>query len=199
MLKRAFDIAASAIGLTLLSPVLIVVALLIKRDSRGPVFFRQTRVGRHETYFRIYKFRTMYVDGGKNARSITVGDDPRITPVGRFLRRTKLDELPQLLNVLKGDMSIVGPRPEVPEYVAVYTPGDRETIFQVRPGITDEASIAFRNEAALLATASDPIAFYKEDVLPKKCQMAVEYVKNQSFVGDLKIIAKTLRALLFRD
>ena len=190
MLKRAFDVASSAVGLVVLSPVFLVVAALIKAKDRGPVFFRQERVGRHGRPFRIHKFRTMRV---ANAGAlITSADDARITPVGAFLRRTKLDELPQLIDVLRGDMSVVGPRPEVPRYVAMWGDDARAEILSVRPGISDPAAIAFRNEQDVLAAADDPERHYVEVILPQKVAMYLDYVRTRSFVGDLRVIFGTL-------
>ena len=190
MLKRAFDVASSAVGLVVLSPVFLVVAALIKAQDRGPVFFRQERVGRHGRPFRIHKFRTMRV---ANAGAlITSADDARITPVGAFLRRTKLDELPQLIDVLRGDMSVVGPRPEVPRYVAMWGDDARAEILSVRPGISDPAAIAFRNEQDVLAAADDPERHSVEVILPQKVAMYLDYVRTRSFVGDLRVIFGTL-------
>ncbi|HMS36178.1 MAG TPA: sugar transferase [Arachnia sp.] len=194
MLKRAFDAAAAAVGLVLLSPVFLVVAALIKAQDRGPVFFRQERVGRGGRTFRIHKFRTMRV---ANAGAlITRTDDDRITPVGAFLRRTKLDELPQLIDVLRGDMSVVGPRPEVPRYVAMWGDEARAEILTVRPGISDPASIAFRNEQDVLAAAEDPERHYVEVILPQKVAMYLDYVRTRSFLGDLRVIVGTLAEIV---
>ena len=190
MRKRAFDVAASAAGLVMLSPVFIVVAALIALHDRGPVFFRQERVGRHGRVFRIHKFRTMRVANA--GVLITSADDDRITPVGAFLRRTKLDELPQLIDVLRGDMSVVGPRPEVPRYVAMWGDDARAEILSVRPGISDPAAIAFRNEQDVLAAADDPERHYVEVILPQKVAMYLDYVRTRSFVGDLRVIFGTL-------
>jgi lipopolysaccharide/colanic/teichoic acid biosynthesis glycosyltransferase len=178
----------------LLSPVFLVVAALIKAQDRGPVFFRQERVGRGGRTFRIHKFRTMRV---ANAGAlITRTDDDRITPVGAFLRRTKLDELPQLIDVLRGDMSIVGPRPEVPRYVAMWGDEARAEILTVRPGISDPASIAFRNEQDVLAAAEDPERHYVEVILPQKVAMYLDYVRTRSFLGDLRVIVGTLAEIV---
>jgi lipopolysaccharide/colanic/teichoic acid biosynthesis glycosyltransferase len=194
MLKRTFDAAAAVVGLVLLSPVFLVVAALIKAQDRGPVFFRQERVGRGGRTFRIHKFRTMRV---ANAGAlITRTDDDRITPVGAFLRRTKLDELPQLIDVLRGDMSIVGPRPEVPRYVAMWGDEARAEILTVRPGISDPASIAFRNEQDVLAAAEDPERHYVEVILPQKVAMYLDYVRTRSFLGDLRVIVGTLAEIV---
>jgi lipopolysaccharide/colanic/teichoic acid biosynthesis glycosyltransferase len=193
--KRLLDVAASLAGLVLLSPLLLAVAAAVKLTSRGPVFFRQERVGRGFRPFRILKFRTMTVDAPQRGGAITVGDDPRITRVGKFLRKTKIDELPQLLNVLKGDMSLVGPRPEVPRYVELFR-DDYAEILQVRPGITDLASIRYRDEASVLARAADPEREYVERVLPEKIALAKEYVRRRSFRLDVTLIAQTLGRLL---
>jgi lipopolysaccharide/colanic/teichoic acid biosynthesis glycosyltransferase len=190
-MKRLFDVLASALGLLLLSPVLLIAALLVKLDSRGPVFFKQERVGRNFHPFLIYKFRTMVEDAPKMGAAITAGADPRITRVGHVLRRTKIDELPQLINVLKGEMSLVGPRPEVPRYVTMFRQ-DYEKILKVRPGITDLASLKYRDEAAVLAAAIDPEKEYVARVLPEKIELAKEYIHDTSFLFDLKLILRTL-------
>ena len=202
MAKRLFDVLASGCGLLLLAPLLLLMALAIKLDSPGPVFFRQTRVGRHGVEFRIHKFRTM-VHGVGSAEAgapeaepqLTIGSDHRITRVGALLRRTKLDELAQLIDVLRGRMSLVGPRPEVPRYVATYPQGLRDKVLAVRPGITDPASLAFRDESALLARAADPEREYVEVVLPAKLQLSARYVDDATFGGDLRLIVSTLRVL----
>jgi lipopolysaccharide/colanic/teichoic acid biosynthesis glycosyltransferase len=194
MLKRSIDVVGSLVGVVCLSPLLVIAALLVRATSPGPVFFRQERVGRRFTPFWIYKFRSMVHDAPGKGGPITVGGDPRITPVGRFLRKTKIDELPQLINVLLGDMSLVGPRPEVPKYVEMFH-ADYEEILQVRPGITDPASIDYRDEAALLAEADDPEEEYVTVVLPEKIRLAKQYVRRASLSYDLVIIARTLRKL----
>ena len=196
MAKRVFDLLASAIGLVLLSPLLLAAALAVRLDSPGPVLFRQERVGRHGRIFRIHKFRTMTHATAPQGPLITVGDDARITRVGAFLRRTKIDELPQLLDVLSGDMSIVGPRPEVPRYVAMYPAGIRDTVLSVRPGITDPASLRFVDESALLARAADPEREYVEVVMPQKLAAAVAYAEQATLASDLRVIGRTLRALV---
>ena len=197
MLKRAFDLLVASCALLLFAPLLPIILVWIKLDSPGPVLFCQDRVGLRGRVFSIYKFRTMHAGSaaGRGAQ-ITVGADPRITRAGRFLRRHKLDELPQLINVLKGEMSVVGPRPEVPRYVALYPPETRELILSVRPGITDLASIAYRDENALLAKADDPEAFYVEVVLPAKLEYCVQYVRTRSVGLDLVILGRTAKALL---
>ncbi len=195
MAKRLFDIVCAGLGLLLLSPLLLAVAVWIKLDSRGPVMFRQERVGRFGAPFRIHKFRTMRVDAPRLGPQITIGDDARITRSGRWLRATKVDELPQLWDVLRGAMSLVGPRPEVPRYVALYPAELRELVLSVRPGITDPASLSFRNESELLAKAADPEREYVEVVMPMKLRLAADYVRNASLGGDIRLILATLGAI----
>lgn len=195
MIKRLFDLVLSALGLLLLAPVLLAIALWIKLDSPGPVFFRQVRVGRHGVPFRIFKFRTMRLDSERDGK-LTVGADHRITRSGHFLRRYKLDELPQLIDVLRGTMSLVGPRPEVPEYVAHYPPGVRERVLSVRPGITDEASIEMVDENAVLAQYADPVKAYLDVILPQKLDRYLDYVANPSMIRDISIIIRTFRKIL---
>lgn len=191
MAKRLFDIVSSGIGLLCLAPVFVVMAIWIKFDSRGPVFYRQTRVGRYGRDFRIFKLRSMRV-GSDKGRQITVGErDPRITRFGYFIRRYKIDELPQLINVFLGDMSVVGPRPEVRKYVDLYSEEQRK-VFQVRPGITDLASIKYRNENELLSQVDDPDTYYIDVIMPDKLTINLEYIRHQSFMGDIKIIFNTL-------
>lgn len=194
MAKRLFDLLAAAIGLVLLALPGLVLALLIRLDSPGPVFFRQERVGRHGRTFRIHKFRTMCV-GAERQGQLTVGDDHRVTRVGAVLRAHRLDELPQLIDVLRGDMSLVGPRPEVPRYVALYPPGLRERVLAVRPGITDPAALAFRGEATQLAAAPDPEREYVEVILPRKLALAADYAAQASLWTDLGVVARTLKVL----
>ncbi len=198
MAKRAFDLVVASLALLLLAPLFALIALAIKLDSPGPVFFRQERVGRHGVPFRIHKFRTMVVDAPTRGPQITVGRDPRITRVGAFLRDTKLDELAQLIDVLQGTMSLVGPRPEVPQYVARYTPEQRAKILSVRPGITDPASLEYRRESELLARAADPERAYVEQIMPAKLRQAERYVDEATLWTDLRVLARTLRILLFR-
>lgn len=193
--KRAMDIAISAAALCVLWPVFLLIALAIVIDDPGPVFYRQVRVGRGGRPFRIFKFRTMVVDADKKGLSITVGRDSRITRVGAFLRKTKLDELAQLLNVLCGQMSFVGPRPEVPRYVELYTPYQRQVLL-VRPGITDYASIAYRNENDLLAGADDPERMYIETIMPDKIELNMKYLREISPLADLRLILKTVIAVI---
>lgn len=193
--KRAMDIAVSAAALCVLWPVLLLIALAIVVDDPGPVFYRQVRVGRGGKPFRIFKFRTMVMDADKKGLSITVGRDSRITRVGAFLRKTKLDELAQLLNVLAGQMSFVGPRPEVPRYVELYTPYQRQVLL-VRPGITDYASIAYRNENDLLAGADDPERMYIETIMPDKIELNMRYLREISPLADVRLILKTIIAVI---
>lgn len=196
--KRLFDLLLAAAGVALLSPLLVGIAIWIRLDSTGPVLFRQQRVGRHGRLFRIHKFRTMRSQQPTGAAQLTVGADPRITRAGRWLRRTKLDELPQLFDVLAGTMSLVGPRPEVPRYVAMYPAAVREQVLSVRPGITDPASIEYRDENALLARAADPERVYIEEVMPAKLRHAVRYVETMSLATDLRLIGATVRSLWWR-
>lgn len=196
MAKRLFDLLGAAVALVLLSPLLLVLALWIKFDSPGPVFFRQERVGRFGRPFRIHKFRTMVADAPQRGPALTIGADPRITRCGAWLRRTRLDELPQFIDVLQGHMSLVGPRPEVPRYVQHYPPGLRERALAVRPGITDPSSLAFIDEAELLARAADPEREYVEHILPRKLQAAADYAAQANLWTDLQVIARTLRVLL---
>ena len=193
-MKRLFDFITSFFGLILLAPIFVLTALWIKIDSRGPIFFRQERVGFQGSLFRIHKFRTMVLDAEKKGKQITVGADPRITTVGGFLRKYKLDELPQLIDVLVGDMSLVGPRPEVPKYIDCYSDDEKHDVLSVKPGITDNASIEFRDENELLASSKDPDpeAAYISEVLPKKIALYRKYVKERSFFGDVAIIFKTI-------
>lgn len=196
-IKRVFDIVISALGLIVLALPMVLISLLIKRDSEGPVFFRQIRVGKNQVPFEILKFRTMVVDAPKLGREITVGEDPRITKTGRILRKTKLDELPQLINVLKGDMSFVGPRPEVPRYVELYDDRQRQ-ILSIRPGITDLASIEYRDEATVLAAAENPDQVYIEEIMPHKLDLNLKYMKNMGIFYDIKLILKTIYVVIFK-
>ena len=190
-MKRAFDLLCATTGLLLCLPLFAFIALAIRLDSPGPVFFRQQRVGRHGRLFAIHKFRSMHVRPQNAGHEITVNNDPRVTRSGRWLRQWKLDELPQLLDVLYGDMSLVGPRPEVPKYVAVYPDDVRDVVLSVRPGITDLASIRFRDENAMLDASSDPDTTYRELILPEKLKLQMEYVAGQSFATDMKILLQT--------
>ncbi len=196
MAKRLFDFTVAALALALLWPLLAAVALCVRLDSPGPVMFRQERVGRFGRVFRIHKFRTMVVDAPALGLPLTVGDDARITRVGRWLRRTKLDELPQLVDVLWGDMSLVGPRPEVPRWVAHYPLTLRDTVLSVRPGITDPSSLDFINEVELLARAADPEREYIEVILPRKLQAAADYAAHATLWTDLCVLLRTVRVLL---
>ena len=190
-MKRTFDFLASSLGLCLLSPLFLVVAIAIRLDSPGPVFFRQDRVGKDGKNFLICKFRSMVANASAIGPLITTSGDARITRVGRFLRRTKLDELPQLLNVWRGEMSLVGPRPEVPTYVALYNERQRE-ILSVRPGITDPASIAYAYEEEILGEASDPARVYMEEILPRKLELNLQYIEKMSLPYDVWVIWKTI-------
>ena len=198
MSKRIFDVVLAALGLCVLMPLLAVIAVLIKRDSPGPVFFRQERVGRYGRLFRIHKFRTMVADAPLRGPPITVGDDPRITGVGAWLRRSRLDELPQLLDVLKGDMSLVGPRPEVPKYVELYPSELREAVLSLRPGITDPSSLEFLDEAQLLAGARDPEREYREVILPAKLRASALYARRATLGTDLLLLLRTVLRLAGR-
>jgi lipopolysaccharide/colanic/teichoic acid biosynthesis glycosyltransferase len=194
--KRLMDVLLSALGIVVLAVPMAVIALIVKLDSPGPALFRQERVGRGGTTFRMLKFRTMRVatDPAAPASQLTVGEDPRITDTGQFLRATKLDELPQLFNVLLGEMSLVGPRPEVPKYAFLYP--QQEQVWSVRPGITDAASIAFRDESSLLADSVDPESYYVNEVLPKKIALYLEYVRTRSLWGDIVLLFSTIGAVL---
>lgn len=192
-MKRCMDVILSLAGLALLWPLGLLVALAIRLDSPGPVFFRQERVGLRGRTFRIHKFRTMRVQGG--GPLLTAGGDARVTRVGRVLRRHKLDELPQLIDVLRGEMSLVGPRPEVPRYMALYPEAARRAILSVRPGITDPASIAFRDEESLLAAAPDAERAYIDTIMPIKQRHYLDYVRRHSLREDLRILARTVAVL----
>jgi lipopolysaccharide/colanic/teichoic acid biosynthesis glycosyltransferase len=196
MAKRLFDWLASGLGLLVLAPLFLMLALWIKLDSLGPVFFRQERVGQNGRLFRIHKFRTMVIDAERRGLQITVGTDARVTSVGHWLRKYKLDELPQLLDVWLGHMSLVGPRPEVQRYVACYPADLRAIVLSVRPGITDRAAIEFKDENVILGNAVDPHTAYMNEVLPIKLRYYVEYVNTRSFWGDISLILKTFSALL---
>lgn len=193
MLKRLFDLLASAMGLVLLSPLFALIALLIRLTSPGPIFYRARRVGRGGREFTLYKFRSMVTDADRHGPGITAAGDPRVTPVGRVLRRTKLDELPQLWNVLRGDMTLVGPRPEDPRYVALYTPEQRR-VLDVRPGITSLASLEYRNEESILC-GPDWEQRYVQEVMPAKLAIDLRYVQQATLFSDLVIILRTLLAL----
>ena len=190
MLKRLFDIVASGLGLIVLSPLFLILAIWIKLDSKGPVFYRQVRVGYKNKDFRIYKFRSMRVGADKGSLVTIGGHDPRVTRSGYFIRKFKFDELPQLINVFLGDMSLVGPRPEVRHYVDYWTP-EQMRVLDVRPGITDPASIKFRNENELMEKAEDPEKYYIEVIMQEKIKLYLEYVEKHSFFYDLGLIFKT--------
>lgn len=196
-MKRMFDIIASVLGMGVLAPVLLLVAVLIKLDSRGPVLFRQERMGKGFRPFCIYKFRTMTYDPNVSGRPITIGSDPRITRLGWFLRKMKIDELPQLINVFKGEMSLVGPRPELRKFVEMFR-HDYEEILTVRPGITDLASLKYHEEAEILAQSNDPEEEYLKRLLPDKIRLARDYVARSSFLLDINLIVKTLPKLVGR-
>ncbi|MFD1710784.1 sugar transferase [Ottowia flava] len=195
MAKRALDLGLTLLVLPLVLPVLAVVATWVRLDSPGPVLFRQERVGRGGRPFRIHKFRTMRMDGGRGLQ-VTAAGDARVTRAGRWLRRTKLDELPQLIDVLKGDMSLVGPRPEVPRFMALYPADVRRQILSVRPGITDRAAIEFRDEEQVLAQTADPEATYVSHIMPVKQRYYLDYVAKHSVAGDLRILLDTIAALM---
>jgi len=194
--KRLFDVLASLAGLVILSPLFVLIAVAIKLDSPGPVFFRGRRVGRNGCLFDIYKFRSMVVDADRKGPGITTAGDPRITRVGNALRRTKLDELPQLINVVRGEMSLVGPRPEDTRYVALYT-SEQRRVLSVRPGITSPASLRFRQEEDLLR-GEDWRRVYREQVVPAKLQIELDYLERASLWRDLGILVQTVLALVPR-
>ena len=194
-MKRIFDIVASGIGLILLSPLFVILAIWIKCDSIGPVFYKQVRVGRNNLDFQLFKFRSMRVGSDKKGLITVGGHDPRITRSGYYIRKYKLDEFPQLINVFKGDMSLVGPRPEVRKYVDMYTE-EQMHVLDVRPGITDLASIRYRNENELLERVNDPDKYYVEVIMPDKLRINLEYVARHSFTFDIRLIFQTFRAIV---
>ena len=194
-MKRTFDLIASSLGLLLLSPLFLMLAIWIKIDSEGPVFYRQARVGKGNRDFRLFKFRSMRVGSDRKGLITVGGRDPRVTRSGYYIRKYKLDELPQLINVFTGDMSLVGPRPEVRKYVDLYTP-EQMHVLDVRPGITDPASIRYRNENELLAQVEDPDRYYVEVIMQDKLQLNLEYVEKQSFRFDLQLIFKTFSEII---
>lgn len=196
-MKRAFDFLLSSLGLLFLSPLFLLLAAAIRLDSPGPVFFRQERAGKEGIPFRIFKFRSMVSDTLEKGPLITAAGDPRVTRVGRFLRRTKLDELPQLLNVWRGEMSLVGPRPEVPVYVALYDERQRK-VLSVRPGITDPASILYADEEGILAAAANPQRLYEETILPRKLELNLRYIENMSMTIDISLILKTFSRIFVK-
>lgn len=190
-MKRLFDIIASGLGLIVLSPLLAVLAIWIKSDSNGPVFYRQTRVGKDNKDFRLYKFRSMRLGSDKLGLITVGGHDPRVTRSGYYIRKYKLDEFPQLINVFLGDMSLVGPRPEVRKYVDMYS-AEQLHVLDVKPGITSLASIRYRNENELLAKAENPDKVYTEIIMPDKLKIDLEYVQNANLLSDIKLIFSTL-------
>ena len=194
-MKRFFDIIASGLGLIVLSPILIIIGIWIKLDSKGPIFYKQIRVGLNNKEFKIFKFRSMRVGSDKGSLVTIGGHDPRITRSGYYIRKFKLDELPQLINVFIGDMSIVGPRPEVRHYVNYWTP-DQMHVLDVRPGITDPASIKFRNENELMGQAEDPEKYYIEVIMQEKIKLYLDYVENHSFINDISLIFRTFRVII---
>ena len=194
LLRRLFNVTSSLVGLIVISPVLAVVAVAVKADSAGPVLYRQRRVGRGGVPFDILKFRSMRVDAEAVGGQLTVGADPRITNVGRVIRAWKLDELPQLINVVKGDMDLVGPRPEVPRYVALYDEEQRG-VLSVRPGMTDPASVEFRSESDLMAGHPDPERLYVDEIMPRKLAINLEYLRTRSLASDIGVIFSTIAAL----
>jgi len=191
LIKRIYDVILSAIGLIVLAPFFVAIAILIKTDSPGPVFFKQARVGKDEVNFNIYKFRKMHKDTGDNGLKLTISNDSRMTNFGKFMRKYKIDELPQIWNVLIGDMSFVGPRPETPNYVALYNENQKE-ILKIKPGITDYASLEFFDEGDLLEEATDPEKFYIETLIPLKVKYNLKYMSEMSIKTDLKIILLTI-------
>lgn len=197
--KRIFDLVLTIPGVLVLLPLFLAIAVWIKLDSRGPVFFRQVRVGQFGQEFYIYKFRTMIVDAERYGKQITVGADRRITRAGRFLRQYKLDELPQLFNVVLGDMSLVGPRPEVPRYIKEYSDVTKNIVLSVKPGITDLASLLFKDENDILGEAVDPERTYIETVLPVKQNYYIQYVSKRSLILDLSIIWKTIQTVFLHS
>ena len=197
-MKRLFDIVASGLGLIVLSPLFLVIAIWIKLDSKGPVFYRQVRVGRYNRDFRIFKFRSMRVGSDKGSLVTIGGQDERITRAGCFIRKYKLDELPQLINVLIGDMSLVGPRPEVRHYVNYWTP-EQMHVLDVRPGITDPASIKYLDENELLEKAENPEKYYIEVIMQEKIKLYLQYVEKQSFLYDITLIFKTFWMIVTRE
>ncbi len=194
-MKRTFDVIVSAVGLLIAVPLLLAIGILVTATSPGGPFFRQTRIGRHRRPFKILKFRTMTARHDATAGSFDAGDRSRVTRIGRPLRRTKMDELPQLWNVLVGDMSLVGPRPEVPKWTEVHR-ARWDRVLEVRPGITDPGSLEFRDEETILAAAGDPEALYRDVILPNKLDLAEEYVRDRTFLGDLMLLFDTARAVL---
>lgn len=198
MSKRLFDIFCSSLGLIILAPLLLFIALWIKKDSAGPVFFRQTRVGLHGTLFKIHKFRSMYMESEAKGK-LTIGSDARITPSGHFIRKYKLDELAQLIDVFLGKMSLVGPRPEVPDFMQHYSEEDRNIILSVKPGITDKASIEMVDENDILSQYPDPTQAYIDIIMPIKAKFYKEYVAHHTLMGDIQIILQTIIKIIRRS
>jgi lipopolysaccharide/colanic/teichoic acid biosynthesis glycosyltransferase len=197
--KRVFDLTLALVGLVVLSPLLAMIAAWVRADSAGPALFRQERVGRNGRAFTMLKFRTMTIDQGPGQALLTLGNDNRVTRPGRFLRRTKLDELPQLINVVRGEMSLVGPRPEVAKYVAMYPPATRDIVLSVRPGITDYAALTYRDESALMTVGDEAETVYLSQILPRKLELYERYVAEQSLRTDIRLILLTLAALVRRE
>jgi lipopolysaccharide/colanic/teichoic acid biosynthesis glycosyltransferase len=195
--KQALDVVGAGLGLLALAPLFALVAALIKLQDGGPVFFRQVRVGRYGKHFRIWKFRTMVMDAERRGGTLTVGDDPRITRLGHVLRTSRFDELPQLLNVLAGEMSLIGPRPEVPKYADLYGPFERN-VLGLTPGMTDPASIKYRHESAVLGQMDDPEVFYVNAVMPDKIRLNLEYAARATIWSDLLVIGRTIGCLLHK-
>lgn len=193
--RRTLDVVVSAVGLVVLAPPMGIIAVLVRRESRGPAIFRQQRIGRHGKPFIIYKFRTMRTGG--NGPSVTSSTDVRVTPLGARLRSSKIDELPQLFNVLKGDMSLVGPRPELPCFVDQWDPDLRELVLSIRPGITDPMTLSLRREESLLASSSEPEDYYRLVLLPQKVKAYAGYAQTRTLTGDLMVIVRTLREVVF--
>lgn len=195
MVKRIFDFVISFISLLFIFPILFLISIIIKLSSFGPVFYKQVRVGKNNKDFKIFKFRTMHVDADKKGLLTVGGRDPRVTAIGYYLRKSKLDELPQLINVVKGDMSFVGPRPEVRQYVNLYSETQKK-VLNVKPGITDLASIEFRNENEILSEQEDPNQYYIDYIMPKKLEINLKYITQRSLIKDLDVIIKTFIAIL---
>ncbi|NND93693.1 MAG: sugar transferase [Flavobacteriales bacterium] len=191
MLKRLLDILFSLVGLLVLSPILILISILIFIKDGSPIFFMQERIGKDSNPFQLFKFRTMRPNSESEGQLSIGGRDPRVTDIGHILRKSKVDELPQLLNVLKGDMSLVGPRPEVPRYVALYNERQRE-VLKVRPGLTDKASLAYFNESELMEDKEDPESFYIEELMPAKLELNLEYLNGRTLITDIRLIIKTI-------
>jgi len=199
LLKRVFDSIFSILGLTVFSPLMLIIAILIKKEDGGPIFYQGFRVGRYGRPFRILKFRTMVVDAEKLGGSSTPDDDPRITKIGKFLRKHKMDELPQLINVLKGEMSLVGPRPQVPWAVRFYSNEEKEILLSIKPGMTDHASIKFLDEGEILRSSEDPDKDYMKKIHSEKIRLSIEYAKNMSLKTDFEILFKTFLGIVKKE